>query len=181
MAVSLDDAEWRVLPSDAVVRAGLFVGTELDRPKARELARELRRGRALSHAARALGRRDLSEQELDARLRRAGFTPDARSSASELLARAGILDDGRFARSRARQLAERGHGDGAIRWDLEQRGVAAEQVEHALLAVEPERARAERLVAERGRGPATARLLARRGFSEDVVAFTADLGVGYED
>ena len=181
VAVSLDGAEWRTLPADAVVRAGLRVGLELDRPRARELARELRRSRALTYAARALGRRELTTRELDVRLTRAGFRERERSSAGETLARAGALDDERFARSRAARLAARGHGDTAIRWDLEQRGLAADHVERALAELEHEGERASRILVDRGPGPATARLLARRGFSDEVVASAGELGIGYED
>ena len=44
----------------------------------------------------------------------------------------GWQDDLRFAHDRARFLAGRGRGDDAIRWDLEQRGVARENVESAV-------------------------------------------------
>jgi len=86
------------------------------------------------------------------------------------LERLGLLDDGRFALERARVLAERGKGDAAIRFDLEGSGVSASAVEEALARLDPERERAERLVGRRGATPATARLLAGRGFDEDVVA-----------
>jgi regulatory protein len=174
VAVSLEGEAWRTLPADVVVRSGLGVGTELDRERARTLARELRRDRALTHAGRALGRRDLTQQELDDRLRRAGHTRAARSNAREVLARAGVVDDERFARRRAAALAERGRGDAAIRWDLERRGLPSEAVEAALATLEPEHERANRL----GLGPPA---LARRGFSDEVVAFVADVGIGYED
>jgi regulatory protein len=179
VAVSLDGTAWRTLPGAAVVRAGLLVGVRLDRSKARELARELRRSRALAVAARSLSRRDQSRRELELRLSRAGVPQEGRSALATL-ERAGVVDDNRFARSRAAQLADRGQGDAAIRWDLEQRGLAAEQVEQALAELEPEAARAARIVAKRGRGPATAGLLARRGFCDEVVASAAELGIGYE-
>jgi regulatory protein len=156
------------------VRAGLSVGTELDRARVRTLARALRRERALAHAARALRTRDRTSAELDARLERAGFSGDVRSDAREVLARAGLVDDDRFARKRAKALAERGRGDAAIRWELERRGLPPEAVEAAVAALEPEHERANRL----GLGPAA---LARRGFSDDVVAFVAEVGIGYED
>jgi SOS response regulatory protein OraA/RecX len=66
-------------------------------------------------------------------------------------------------------LAERGKGDAAIRFDLERSGVSGAAVEEALTQLEPERERAERLVGRRGATPETARLLAGRGFDEDVV------------
>jgi regulatory protein len=180
VAVSLDGTAWRTLPGDAVVRAGLLVGARLDRSKARELARELRRSRALAVAARTLSRRDHSRRELELRLSGAGVPEEGRQAALATLERAGVVDDERFARSRAVRLAERGRGDAAIRWDLERRGLAVEQVEQALAELEPEAARAARIVAKRGPGPTTAGFLARRGFGDEVVASAAELGIGYE-
>ncbi len=128
------------------------------------------RDEALAVATRALARREHSRGSLAERLQRAGV---GESEAEEVLAeleRLGLLDDSRFALERARVLAERGKGDAAIRFDLESSGVSAAAVEEALAQVDPERERAERLVGRRGATPATARLLAGRGFDEDVVA-----------
>ena len=156
------------------MRSELHVGAELDRERIRVLARELRRHRALAHAARALRVRDRTAAEVDARLEGAGYSRETREQAREALARGGLLDDERVARTRAVELARRGRGDAAIRWDLEHRGLAPEAVEAALAELEPEPERARRLGL-----PAAA--LARRGFSEDVVAFEGDLGIGYGD
>jgi regulatory protein len=90
--------------------------------------------------------------------------------AVEELLRTGLLDDDRYARERARVLAERGKGDAAIRFELDGAGVEAAAAEDAIASLEPERERAARLAARRGASPATARLLAGRGFDEDVVA-----------
>jgi regulatory protein len=128
------------------------------------------RDEALAIATRALARREHSRRSLAERLQRAGIRE---SEADEVLAeleRLGLLDDTRFALERARVLAERGKGDAAIRFDLERSGVSAPAVEEALARLDPERERAERLVGRRGATPATARLLAGRGFDEDVVA-----------
>jgi regulatory protein len=128
------------------------------------------RDEALAVATRALARREHSRRSLGERLQRAGIRE---SEADEVLAeleRLGLLDDSRFALERARVLAERGKGDAAIRFDLERSGVSASAVEEALARLDPERERAERLVGRRGATPATARLLAGRGFDEDVVA-----------
>ena len=167
--VELDGARWRSVPLDAAARAGLSVGLELDRPRLRELRRELRRADAQARALRALRHRDLAAAELDARLGRAGFSEDERGMTVGRLADVGLVDDSRLAASRAAALAARGHGDAAIRWDLERRGVGFDDVEAALAHLEPERERALRIVAERGCGPVTARFLARRGFDEDAV------------
>jgi regulatory protein len=124
---------------------------------------------AVETAIRALRHRDFSTAEIDARLARRGVGEAAREQALETLERVGYVDDERFARTRAEQLAARGSGDALIRHDLEQRGVAAEVVEAALEALEPERERAQRLVAQRGATPKTARYLAARGFGEEAL------------
>jgi SOS response regulatory protein OraA/RecX len=178
--IELDGEAWRVLPLEPVVRAGLAEGVELDRPRARTLARELRRARALGVAGRVLARHDLSERGLRERLNRAGVAPAEAEQAVGTLCRAGVVDDGRFAAARAFGLAERGRGDAAIRFDLEQHGIATTRIEAALADLEPERVRAERIVSRRGAGPATARHLARRGFAEDVVEAAAAAHVAPE-
>jgi regulatory protein len=167
--VEVDGALWRTLPTEAALRAGLAVGVELDRPRLRMVARELRRVRALGIATRAVAHRGLSERALKDKLRRAGVAPAGQEEALGTLRRAGLVDDARFACSRAEALTHRGRGDAAIRFDLERQGVAAEEIDAALTELEPERTRAQRIVLRRGRGPATARFLAARGFEEESV------------
>lgn len=174
VAVELDGAPWRTLPAEAVLKAGVTLGRPLDRPRARLLRRELRRLEALSAAGRALRGRDLAAAEVERRLERAGVAPAPRAETLAVLDRTGLVDDRRFASDRAGALAARGYGDAWIRWDLDRRGVAAELVEEAIGALEDERARAEKLVEERGGGARVARGLARRGFGEDAVEAAAN-------
>jgi regulatory protein len=129
-----------------------------------------RRTEAVELAKRALARREHTQRSLREKLCRAGVTAEHAEAVAEELARAGLLDEGRFAHERARVLAERGKGDAAIRFELDRAGVEAPEVEAALAALDPERERAARVVDRRGATPATARLLASRGFDEDVVA-----------
>ena len=169
VSVEVDGAPWRTLPADAVVRAELLVGTVLDRPRLRLLRRELKRSEALGTAVRALRRRDYSARGLDDRLERAGVNATEREAALGMLARAGLVDDARFARSRAAALEERGYGDEAIRWDLGLQGVEEDAADRALAALTPEQERAAAIAERRGRSLATAAFLARRGFGEDSV------------
>jgi len=97
------------------------------------------------------------------------------------LTNAGAVDDERFARSRARALANRGAGDSLVRHDLETRGIAAEAVEAAIESLEPEHVRAARLCARRGAGPKTARYLARKGFSDDAIETSCAEAVAEHD
>ena len=130
---------------------------------------------ALETALRALRHRDLSEADLERRLAARGFDEAEREAALDTLRRTDLLDDRRFAESRAGALAARGSGDALIRYDLERAGVAAELVEHALALVPSEAERAGRVVERRGRGPKTARYLRGKGFSDETVAaFAAD-------
>jgi SOS response regulatory protein OraA/RecX len=173
VAVELDGAAWRVLPLEVVVRAALRVDDELDRARARTVRRELRRHEALAVSTGALRHRDLSTRRLEQRLERRAVPPAERARAVATLSRAGLLDDGRFARSRARALAARGYGDAAIRFDLERQGVDPELASEALAELEPERDRALRLAATAGGAVRAARLLARRGFGEDAIEAVA--------
>jgi regulatory protein len=169
VAVELDGARWRTLPIDVAARVRLGVGEELERPRLRELARELRRARAVDTALRAVSRREQSSAELDRRLRRRGFSPGLREETLNRLEHVGLVDDERYALRRAESLADRGHGDEAIRWRLGRDGVADEVAAQAIAALAPESERARRVVAARGRGVRTARELARRGFGEGAV------------
>jgi len=171
--VELDGEPWRTLPVDVVARALLCVGEELDRPRLRELRRELRRSEALSTATRALRHRDLSAHDVEARLERAGVGSRERERTLETLERAGYVDDARFADRRAQALAGRAWGDAAILADLERHGVGQEERAAAVAALEPERDRAALVVAARGPGRRTAAYLARRGFDADAVEHAA--------
>jgi SOS response regulatory protein OraA/RecX len=169
VAVELDGRPWRVLPADVVVRARLVVGRGLDRHMARELAREVRRARALAQATRTLATSGRSKRELEERLTRAGHVGSAREDALASLDRAGLVDDARLAEGRAAVLARRGYGDAAIRADLRRRLIDAEAAADAVAALEPELARARRLLAGQDVTPALLRRLAGRGFSRDTL------------
>jgi regulatory protein len=177
VAVELDGALWRTLPVDVVARSGLAEGRALDRPALRLLRQELRRAEALAVAGRALRRRDLSERGIADRLARASVAPAAVEESLAVLARAGLVDDARFARTRAENLAERGFGDAAIEHDLRRQGVAPEVIQAALEGLEAEGERARRLVERRGQGLSTARYLASKGFGEE--ALEAAVGANF--
>jgi regulatory protein len=125
--------------------------------------------KALDRSVRALARRDHSAASLRAKLDRAGISEGAQAEALDTLERAGYLDDARFARDRAVQLAERGYGDEWIRADLEAQGVAAEVAATALAELETEAERAERESLRLGGGLRAVRSLARRGFAEETL------------
>jgi regulatory protein len=169
VVVELDGAPWRRIPIEIAVRTGLAVEVELGRPELRRLRRELRRAEALDVAVRALRHRDRSRATLRERLARAGIARAACEDALDTLTRSGIVDDERFARTRANSIAARGSGNALVRADLLAAGVAEETAAAAIAELEPERDRAASVVATRGESVSTARWLARRGFSEDAI------------
>jgi len=179
--VDLDGERWRVLPADVVARSALRVGEELDRPRLRELRRDLRRAEAVAVAAGALRHRDLSSSRLDQRLAARGIAAPDRERAIDVLARAGAVDDRRVAERRAEALAARGWGNAAIAADLRRQRVAADAAVDAVAALEPERVRAERVFDARGRSRRTASYLARRGFDQDALAEAGEWFVAEAD
>ena len=167
VAVELDGLPWRVVPAVAVIEAGLTVGCPVEREQARTLGRALRRARASDVALRALARRERSRAELEHRLAGAGVRERDRQATLERASQAGLVDDARFADMRARQLAERGVGDLLVLQDLERHGVDEAVARAAVSRLEPERARAARVLERRGRTPRTLRYLTSRGFVEE--------------
>ncbi|HEY7729904.1 MAG TPA: RecX family transcriptional regulator [Gaiellaceae bacterium] len=182
VAVELDGRRWRDVPLEAAQLAGLAVGADLDRERARTLRRELRRADALATAARALRHSDQTRATLTRRLAARGFAPAERAETLAVLARAGVVDDERYAHGRAAALAARGRGNLLIASDLERQGVPPELVRAAIASLEPEPQRAERLLAAQGATPRTLRRLVAQGFGEetleDLIAATADRAVG---
>lgn len=169
VALELNGRPWRTVPDEVVARAGLAVGTELDRPALRRLRAELVRARGIGVASRALTRRDLSAAELDARLQRARVAPAVAAEVADAFERTGLVDDERFAAGRAEALAARGWGDAAIAARLEAAGVDEAVARAAVAALEPEAARARALAGGESDPVRRARFLARRGFAQDTV------------
>jgi SOS response regulatory protein OraA/RecX len=168
--LEVDGEAWRTVPDGVVAACGLAVDVELDRPLLRALRNELRHAEAMVAAGRVLRRRDTSRRALNERLERAGVAAVPRDHAVTMLAKAGVVDDVRFAERRAAALAERGWGDGAIRARLEAEGVEEEAVMAAVGQLTPERERGQRLTAGI-RDPRKAwNLLCRRGFDPDTIA-----------
>lgn len=169
VALEVDGRPWRTVPDDVVVHCGLRAGLELERPLLRDLRRELRRCEALEAAVRTVSRRDVSAGRLRQRLDARGIAPQEAVAAVETLSAAGVVDDERLARSRARALAERGWGDAAVAARLEHEGLRREAVRGALDELPSERERAAELAARTPDRVALWRLLARRGFAPEAI------------
>lgn len=133
---------------------------------------------ALETATKALARRDRSSADLIAYLERRGSAPDAAAAAVERLRDAGYVDDARYAVARAENLAARGFGDAAVRFELERDGVGADEIDAAVAALLPERERAVALL-QAAKTPLTAlRRLAAKGFgAESLETAAAEAGL----
>ena len=169
IALEVDGRPWRVVPDDVVARCGLVAGRELERPLLRAIRRELRRLEALDLAVRALSRRDLSRRRLSERLEKRGVAAREREGTLTTLAEAGIVDDARAARTRARALADRGWGDAALEARLGADGFPEELVRAAVSELPPESERARAAAAGAGNSRKAWAYLARRGFSTDAI------------
>ena len=128
----------------------------------------------LDVAARILTHAPRSEADLHARLVARGYQPSTATRTVDRCRELGYVGDERLARERARQLRERGAGSLKIAADLEARGLPEAIVFAAVEAScegEPETAWARRALERSGRprGAKAWRLLASRGFPEDVV------------
>lgn len=123
----------------------------------------------LEESLRALRHRDRSARQIDRHLAERGLDEHERLSALATLARTGLVDDRRFAASRAAALVARGAGDALIRHDLGRAGIEAEIVEETIAALESELERARRVLDKRGGGAKAMRYLAGKGFAADVV------------
>jgi SOS response regulatory protein OraA/RecX len=169
VALEVDGRPWRVVPDDVVVSCGLRAGIELERPLLRDLRRALRRSEALEAAVRTVSRHDVSSRRLRQRLDARGIASPEAEAALETLASAGVVDDERLARARAQSVADRGWGDAAIAVRLEQEGLPSEAVTQAIGELPAERERAGALVAGEPDRLAAWRLLGRRGFAPETV------------
>ena len=124
---------------------------------------------AVEQALRALRHRERTSSQVDAHLAAHGYDERDRDAAISTLARTGLVDDRRFAESRAATLADKGASNALIRQDLDEAGVDRETVEETLATLEDERTRAQRVVERRGADTRTARYLIAKGFPGDLV------------
>jgi regulatory protein len=116
-----------------------------------------------------LRHRDRTTTEIDRFLESRGVEEGVRCEVVERLVRTALVDDRRYAEARASALAQRGAGNDRIRYELAFAGVEEDVADAALESLASEAERAERIVERRGASPKTARYLAGKGFSEEVV------------
>ena len=134
--------------------------------------------RAYKKIVKLVSHRERSSQMLFDRLTRDGFSPDAALAALDRAQRLGIVDDRRYADVLLRSRLASGHGRQGIRRELEELGIAAEELEtwHT-----EERDELSRALSFLERKPPTAknkrdaayRKLVTKGYSSDIASSAA--------
>lgn len=136
------------------------------------------RGRIRYAAFDALARREHSHLELTAKLKRKSDDLHLIQSVLQELVDEGLQSDERFAESFVHERIQRGQGPIKIRYELRNKGVTDECVEHAIAHAECEWAERAREVLQRKFGLSVAadqkerqrrlRFLQQRGFQQDI-------------
>jgi len=117
---------------DVSAASGLEPGRPLDGLLAEQLAQAADAEAAYRTVLRALERRPHARTDLGRRLLRRGLAADAVEAALARAERAGLLDDGVFARHYVATRADRGRGPARILRDLLAMGVAHPHADRAL-------------------------------------------------
>ena len=131
--VTIDGERTLTITEETFLRFGLFDGQAMDPERLREL--ELADGvsRAMTEAHRLIDHRMRTRRELAVRLRSKGRADEVIDHVLDRLERAGLIDDGRFARMWIdERLRRRPAGLSLLRRELLQKGIDAEIVETAL-------------------------------------------------
>ncbi len=184
--VDIEGAGTFRLDAETVHALALVEGCEADGALVARVAGAAARRLGKTIALRLLQRRLRSRAELDAALRRRGVPPESAVAVIGELARAGWIDDVRFAQTWVRdRLALRPCGGRRLRAELLARGVAASIADDAVRSLVPGAVEAElalqqaqaRLARLRRLPPMVARRrlagwLQRRGFASEVIART---------
>ena len=170
VAVELDGKPWRVLPADAVVRAGLAVGRDAGSAHGAGAGARGAPGQSAGGGdAIAGGERPVASGRSSGGWRGRAIPPRRVKTRSRLSAVPGSSTTPAWRRiapscSRAAATAMP-----AIRADLRRRLISADTAADAVAALEPELERARRLLAGQSVTPAMLRRLSGRGFSRDTL------------
>ena len=131
--VTIDGERTLTITEETFLRFGLFDGQAMDPERLQEV--ELADGvsRAMTEAHRLIDHRMRTRRELAVRLRSKGRPDEVIDQVLDRLEHAGLIDDGRFARSWIdERLRRRPAGLSLLRRELRQKGIDAEVVEAAL-------------------------------------------------
>lgn len=173
--VRLEDGGILRVTEDELLRFGLREGLELGEEELEALRASAKASRTKAAAARMIGSRALSKQELTRRLMKKGSDAGDAQAAADWLEEIGAVDDENYAAALVRHYGGKGYGPARVRDELRRRGVGRELWDSALEEM-PEAAEIlDHLLQKRGdlsdpkeRRRASDALL-RRGFSWEQV------------
>ena len=173
--VRLEDGGILRVTEDELLRFGLREGLELGEDELESLRASAKASQTKAAAARMIGSRALSKQELTRRLMKKGSDAGDAQAAADWLEEIGAVDDENYAAALVRHYGGKGYGPARVRDELRRRGVDRGLWDSALEEM-PEAAEIlDRLLRKRGdlsdpkeRRRASDALL-RRGFSWEQV------------
>lgn len=173
--VRLEDGGILRVTEDELLRFGLREGLELGDEELESLRASAKASQTKAAAARMIGSRALSKQELTRRLMKKGSNAGDAQAAADWLEEIGAVDDENYAAALVRHYGGKGYGPARVRDELRRRGVGRELWDSALEEM-PEAAEIlDHLLQKRGdlsdpkeRRRASDALL-RRGFSWEQV------------
>lgn len=175
----VDGEFWAEIGADVAVERGLREGVALSSEELEEVRTVGERALAMGRALHYLGYRARSRREMYDRLRRYGYGEETVNGVIRRLEELGYLDDGKFAREKAREKASR-YGPRRVSADLRRSGVDADLAQKVVeeeFASRSEEEKARSLAARRYNrfgSDAEARrvygFLMRRGYSVGVCA-----------
>jgi regulatory protein len=172
--------------AEVAAALGLSVGQTFDSDRLAMLIRKETTRKARESALRLLSYRDRSESEIRRRLAGNDFPEDIVDEVVGHLARAGLIDDGKFSRDWVKsRTVSRPMGRQRLAWELRAKGVDAPVIDEALagldenaeyeMALSLARKKAEKSdTSDPAFRTRTASFLRRRGFGWDAIAKALD-------
>ena len=159
-----------------VTELRLFSGKELDARDMEALIRDSRRALMREKALELVSQRQMSEKELNRKLRDKGADEETADYCVQWITERGLIDEERYAGAIVRHYASKGYGEGRVRQELMRRGVPRELWDDALGELPEDTSKLDRLVASKLRDPedrdAVRKLSAslyRRGYSGEEI------------
>lgn len=130
--ISIDGEYTLTVDADFWFTCGYVSGDEIDEEQYKELSQKVAKRRCFNRAVNILSRRDHSEKELFTKLARQDGEAAAQAAVDKIR-ELGYLNDERYAKALAKELAEhKGYSQRAIRAELIHRGIDKYTVENAL-------------------------------------------------
>lgn len=121
--VRLEDGGILRVTEDELLRFGLREGLELGEEELEALRASAKASQTKAAAARMIGSRALSKQELTRRLMKKGSDAGDAQAAADWLEEIGAVDDENYAAALVRHYGGKGYGPARVREELRRRGV----------------------------------------------------------